>query len=232
MALPKLDVPTYELTLPSNGKKIRYRPFLVKEHKILLTMVEASQDEVVRIITELVDVCTFNELKMSNIAHFDIEYIFMMLRAKSVSEKVDVVITCVECEEKYDASFNIEDIKVEKKEGHTNKIQLNETVGVEMKYPKFKDIVNVFDSDESEDVFKLVKNSIIGVFEGDSYYEFEEHTEEEKEDFLYSLTKEQFSKIEEFFVSSPKIVQQLETDCPKCSHHNTSRIEGLQNFFV
>lgn len=195
-------------------------------------MVEASQDEVVRIITELVDVCTFNELKMSNIAHFDIEYIFMMLRAKSVSEKVDVVITCVECEEKYDASFNIEDIKVEKKEGHTNKIQLNETVGVEMKYPKFKDIVNVFDSDESEDVFKLVKNSIIGVFEGDSYYEFEEHTEEEKEDFLYSLTKEQFSKIEEFFVSSPKVVQQLETDCPKCSHHNTSRIEGLQNFFV
>lgn len=232
MALPKLEVPTYELTLPSNGKKIRYRPFLVKEHKILLTMVEASQDEVVRIITELVDVCTFNELKMSNIAHFDIEYIFMMLRAKSVSEKVDVVITCVECEEKYDASFNIEDIKVEKKEGHTNKIQLNETVGVEMKYPKFKDIVNVFDSDESEDVFKLVKNSIIGVFEGDSYYEFEEHTEEEKEDFLYSLTKEQFSKIEEFFVSSPKVVQQLETDCPKCSHHNTSRIEGLQNFFV
>jgi hypothetical protein len=232
MALPKLEVPTYELTLPSNGKKIRYRPFLVKEHKILLTMVEASQDEVVRIITELVDVCTFNELKMSNIAHFDIEYIFMMLRAKSVSEKVDVVITCVECEEKYDASFNIEDIKVEKKEGHTNKIQLNQTVGVEMKYPKFKDIVNVFDSDESEDVFKLVKNSIIGVFEGDSYYEFEEHTEEEKEDFLYSLTKEQFSKIEEFFVSSPKVVQQLETDCPKCSHHNTSRIEGLQNFFV
>jgi hypothetical protein len=87
-------------------------------------MAEASQDEVVRIITELVDVCTFNELKMSNIAHFDIEYIFMMLRAKSVSEKVDVVITCVECEEKYDASFNIEDIKVEMKEGHTNKIQL------------------------------------------------------------------------------------------------------------
>ena len=232
MALPKLEVPTYELTLPSNGKKIRYRPFLVKEHKILLTMAEASQDEVVRIITELVDVCTFNELKMSNIAHFDIEYIFMMLRAKSVSEKVDVVITCVNCEETYDSSFNIEDIKIEKKEGHSNKVLLDDSIGVEMKYPKFQDVVSVFDSEDADNVFKLVKNSIVGVFEGDNYYEFESHTEEEKDDFLYSLTKEQFSKIEEFFVSAPKVVQELETDCPKCNHHNTSRIEGLQNFFV
>lgn len=232
MALPKLEAPTFELNLPSNGKTIKFRPFLVKEHKILLTMAEASQDEVVRIITELVDVCTFNLLNIKNLAHFDIEYIFMMLRAKSVSEKVEVVITCTNCEEKYDSSFNIENLTVEKKAGHTNKIFLNSTIGVEMRYPKFEDIVNVFDSNLSEDVFKLVKNSIIGVFDGDDYYEFDEQTEEEKEEFISGLTKEQFSKIEEFFVTSPQVVQVVETDCPSCNHHNTSRIEGLQNFFV
>ena len=107
MALPKLDTPTYELILPSTGTKVKFRPFLVKEHKILLTMSEADNSEVARIIRELVDVCTFNSLKISELPHFDIEYIFMHLRAKSISETVEVVVNC-ECGEKIDTSFNIE----------------------------------------------------------------------------------------------------------------------------
>ncbi len=107
MALPRLDTPTYELTLPSTGSKVKFRPFLVKEHKILLTMSEADNSEVARIIRELVDVCTFNKLKIKELPHFDIEYIFMFLRAKSISETVDVVVNC-ECGEKIDASFNID----------------------------------------------------------------------------------------------------------------------------
>ena len=232
MALPTLEVPTYELTLPSTGKKITYRPFLVKEHKILLTLSEASDDETSRIVTDLVDVCTFNKINAKELPHFDIEYIFMFLRARSISEVVDVVITCVNCEKQYDNSFNIENISIEKAEEHTNKIILNETVGIEMKYPKFEQVVKVFDNNDADDIFKLVTKSIKGIFEGDNYWDAKEQTEEDIETFLNSLTKEQFEKIETFFQSAPKIVQVIESDCPHCSHHNTSRIQGLQNFFV
>lgn len=232
MPLPILEVPTYELTLPSNGKKVRYRPFLVKEHKVLLTMAEASEDEVIRIVNEIVDVCTFNNLNVRDLPHFDVEYIFMQLRAKSISEKVDVVITCANCKENYDSSFNIDELKVEKSSTNNNKIMLTNSVGVEMRYPKFDSVVRVYDSDNPEEVFKLVKKSIAGIFQDDQYWAAEEQNDEDLEMFLNSLTKEQFDKIEEFFVSSPKIVQIVETDCPSCNHHNTSRIEGLQNFFV
>lgn len=232
MALPILEVPTYELTLPSTGKKITYRPFLVKEHKILLTLSEASDDEVARIVTDLVNVCTFNKLNAKELPHFDIEYIFMFLRARSISEIVDVIVTCASCDQQYDGSFNIDNIKVEKADEHTNKIMLTDNVGIEMKYPKFEEVAKVFDSGDTADVFKLVKKSIQGIFEGDTYWDAKEQTDEDLETFLNSLTKEQFEMIEKFFTTSPKIVQVLESDCPHCSHHNTSRIQGLQNFFV
>jgi hypothetical protein len=232
MALPKLETPTYELVQPSTGKKIKFRPFLVKEHKILLTMSEAEDEEVIRIVKELVDVCTFKQLNVNNLPHFDIEYIFMMLRAKSIGESVDVVITCNNCSEKYDSSFNIEDLKVENIGKKSNKILLTNNVGVDLSYPKFDEIVKLHNSADVNIIFDLVKKSITGVFNGDQYFEAKEQDPKDIEEFLFSLTKEQFEKIEEFFVTSPKVVQVVETDCPKCSHHNTSRIEGLQNFFV
>lgn len=232
MALPVLDVPTYELNLPSTGKPIKFRPFLVKEHKILLTLSEAEESEVSRIITDLVDVCTFNKLNAKDLPHFDIEYIFMNLRAKSISETVDVVITCLSCENQYESSFNIDNLQVEIPQGHTNKIMLTPTVGVEMRYPKFENVVKVYNSDKVDDVFALVKKSIAGIFDEESYWSASEQTDEEIETFLLQLTKEQFDLIEKFFTTSPKVVQTIESDCPRCSNHNVSRIEGLQNFFV
>jgi uncharacterized protein YfkK (UPF0435 family) len=232
MALPKLETPTYELIQPSTGKKIRYRPFLVKEHKVLLTMSETSDDEVIRIVKELVNVCTFNQLKIDDVPHFDIEYIFMMLRAKSIGEKVDVVVTCVNCNEKYDSSFNIEDITIEKKEKITDKIMITDTIGMQLKYPTFANVVKIFETEDLKVVFNLVKSCIKGIFDSDNFYDIREQTDEEINEFLESLTKEQFAKIEQFFVDSPKIVQKLESDCPHCKHRNFSRLQGLQNFFV
>ena len=232
MPLPILEVPTYELILPSTGKKVKFRPFLVKEHKVLLTMAEASQDEVARIVNDVIDVCTFNTLSVKELPHFDIEYIFMQLRAKSISEKVEVVITCANCKESYDSSFNIDNLLVEKNADHTNKIMITDSIGIVLKYPKFDSVVGVFESNKTEEVFDMVKNSIIGVFQNDEYWDVKEQTEEDLETFINSLTKEQFEKIEQFFITSPKVVQIIESDCPHCEHHNTSRLEGLQNFFV
>jgi hypothetical protein len=231
MALPKLNTPTYELILPSTGQKVKYRPFLVKEHKVLLTMAEAEDSEVGRIVRELVDVCTYSNLNVNNLPHFDIEYIFMQLRAKSISEVVEVIVNC-ECGEKIDTSFNIEDLKVERPEGHSNKIMLTDDIGVELKYPGIDDVFAVFSDEGSEDIFKLVISSIKGIYNSEDYWDTKDQSEKELEEFIYSLTKEQFSKLEVFFTSSPKIVQTIECDCPECGKHNVSRLEGLQNFFV
>jgi hypothetical protein len=231
MALPKLNTPTYELKLPSSGEKIRFRPFLVKEHKVLLTMSEAEDNEVSRIIRELVDVCTFKELKIKDLPHFDIEYIFMNLRAKSIGEIVDVVVNC-ECGTKIETNFNIEDLKVEVADGHSNKIMINNEVGIEMKYPNIDEVVGVFASEDNQKILDLIINCVKAIYDQSEYWDAKDQTRAELEEFIYSLTKEQFDKIEKFFTTAPKIVQVIETDCPDCKKHNTSRLEGLQNFFV
>ena len=231
MALPKLETPTYELILPSTGDKLKFRPFLVKEHKILLTMSEADDNEVARIIRELVDVCTFKALKIKDLPHFDIEYIFMHLRAKSISETVEVVVNC-ECGEKIDTSFNIDELKVVKPEGHSNKIMINNEIGIELKYPNIDDVVDIFATKDNQKVIDLIIRSIKAIYNQEEYWEASDQSKEELDEFVYSLTKEQFDKLELFFVTSPKIVQTIECDCPKCGKHNISKLEGLQNFFV
>jgi hypothetical protein len=231
MALPKLETPTYELTLPSTGAKLRFRPFLVKEHKVLLTMSEADNNEVARIIRELVDVCTFKTIKVNELPHFDIEYIFMHLRAKSISETVEVVINC-ECGEKIDATFSIEDLKVVKPEGHSNKIMITDDIGIELNYPNIDDVVDIFATNNNQKVMDLILKSVKAIYNQTEYWPAADQTKDELEEFIFSLTKVQFDKLEQFFVTSPKIVQTIECDCPKCSKHNVSKLEGLQNFFV
>lgn len=231
MALPKLDTPTFELTLPSNNKKIKFRPFLVKEHKILLTMSEAENEEVSRIIRELVDVCTFNKLKVDDLPHFDIEYVFMNLRAKSIGEMVDVNINC-ECGNKIETQFNIEEVKVEKQIEHSNKIMLTDSVGVEMRYPTIDEVIEVFATNDNKKVVDLIIKSIKTIFTADDVWDAKDQTREELEEFIFSLTKIQFEQLEKFFVTAPKVVQVIEADCNKCGKHNSVRLEGLQNFFV
>lgn len=232
MSLPKLETPTYELKLPSTGESVLYRPFLVREHKILLT-VQDTEDarELSRIIKELVDVCTFKKLNIENLAHFDVEYVFMKIRSKSIGEKVDVVVTCG-CGNKYDASFNIEDLKVEKPENHKNKIMVTESVGIELGYPDIEVALKIFSAKNNAEVVDLVIENVKGIFDKDNYWEAKDQSKEELTEFVNSLTKEQFDEIENFFVTAPKIVQIIESDCNKCGTHNTSRLEGLQNFFV
>jgi len=231
MSLPILSTPTYELNLPSTGQKVTYRPFLVKEHKVLLSMTGADDNEAGRIIRELVDACTFNKLNISKLPHFDVEYIFLNLRAKSIGENVEVVVNC-DCGNKIETSFNIEDLKVEKAPDHSNKIMVTDTIGVEMSYPQFDDVINIFSADKPEEIFDLVINCITAIYDEVNYYSTEDYTRDEIEEFLNSLTKQQFEKIESFFVNAPKVVQEIKTDCDKCGRHNVSRLEGLANFFV
>ncbi len=231
MALPILETPSYELILPSTNKKVKYRPFLVKEYKILLTTVEADVSEITRIVTELVDNCTFNKLDISKLAHFDVEYLFLNIRAKSISETADIVINC-DCGTKIDYTLDITNLKVVKDDKSTNKVMLTEDVGVVLRYPKFEEMLDIRDNANSTRVVELITDCVDAVFTKDDYFDKTSYTNEELSSFISSFTKQQFDKLEEFFRNIPKIVQHIEVDCPSCKKHNEVDLEGLQNFFV
>jgi hypothetical protein len=231
MALPILETPTYELTLPSTNKKVKYRPFLVKEYKILLTTVEADVAEITRIVTELVDNCTFNKLDVAKLAHFDVEYLFLNIRAKSISETADIVINC-ECGTKIDYTLDITNLKVQKDEHTTNKVMLTDDIGVVLRYPQFDEMLGIRDNANSARIVELITDCVDAVFTKDDYFDKTSYTNEELNTFVSSITKKQFDKLEEFFRNIPKIVQHIETDCPSCNKKNIVDLEGLQNFFV
>jgi hypothetical protein len=231
MALPKLNTPVFELSLPSTNQKIKYRPFLVKEHKTLLAMQNADDNEVARLVRELVDVCTYNTLDIVKLPHFDVEYIFMNLRSKSIGEKVEVIVNCP-CGNKIDASFNIDELKVVKNSEHTNKIMLTDDLGVEMSYPNFDTALGIFNSNDTSKAVDMVVDCVKGIFSKDEYWDAKEQTKDELEEFVFSLTKQQFEKLEQFFVTAPKVVQEVKAYCDQCGLHNETKIEGLSNFFV
>jgi hypothetical protein len=231
MALPILETPSYELILPSTNKKVKYRPFLVKEYKILLTTVEADVNEINRIVTELVDNCTFNKLDIPKLAHFDIEYLFLNIRAKSISETADIVINC-ECGTKIDYTLDITNLKVVKDEKTTNKVMLTEDIGVVLRYPRFDEMLDIRDNANSTRIVELITDCVDAVFTKDDYFDKTSYSNEELNIFVSSFTKKQFDKLEEFFRNIPKIVQHIEVDCPSCNKHNEVNLEGLQNFFV
>ena len=231
MALPILETPTYELTLPSTNKKVKYRPFLVKEYKILLTNIEADVVEISRVVTELVDNCTFNKLNVDKLPNFDLEYLFLNIRAKSISETADVIITC-ECGNKIDHTIDITNLKVVKKENIDSKIMLTPEVGVILRYPRFEEMLEIYDNLDSANILELVANCIDTVFTKDEYYKSSDYSKEDLDKFVNSFTKKQFDLLEEFFRNIPKIVHHIEADCSECGKTNEVDLEGLQNFFV
>lgn len=233
MALPKLETPTYELTLPSSGKRVKYRPFLVKEYKILLTALEADTPEVVRVVNEIVDVCTFNKLNMDELAHFDVEYLFLQIRAKSISEIANLVIDC-DCGEKIPYDLDITKIGVQKNSGGkiNNSILLADKIGIELRYPKFEEMMDIYENVQGDKVVDMISKCIIAVYTDKERIEAKDTPVEEMKEFLESLTKQQFDKIEQFFVDMPKLLQEVDKQCPKCGTINNLRLEGIQNFFV
>jgi T4 bacteriophage base plate protein len=229
MTLPILETPTYELILPSTNKKVKYRPFLVKEYKILLTSVGNDSKEVSRIVIELVDSCTFKSLDMNKLAHFDIEYLFLNIRAKSISETTDLIINC-DCGEKIEYSMDLTKIEVKKENTLVNKIMLTDDIGVTMRYPKFDEIIEIHNNVSSDKVIELVCNCIDAVYTKDDYHD--SFTKEDLEVFVNSFTKKQFDKLEDFFKNIPKIVHDISVKCSACGTVNNTKLEGLENFFV
>ena len=230
MALPKLETPSYELILPSTGEKIKYRPFLVKEYKILLTGLESDNEEIHRIISELVDVCTYNKLKILELSNFDIEYIFLNMRAKSIGEIANLTLQCNSCENKINFELDITNAIVKKDASHSKKINITDKIILEMRYPRFDEMMEIYQNFKSESIVDMLCSCISAVYTEEEVYD--EYTKEELVEFVNSFSKDQFSKLEQFFLTMPKVVQHIEQKCDACGAENELNLEGLQNFFV
>ena len=233
MALPKLETPTYELELPSTGEKIKFRPFLVKEQKILMMAQESKNDsQVVSAITDLVTACTWGKVDAKNSPMFDIEYIFLKLRAKSVGETASVKILCQDDGKTYaDVKISLEDISVQMTVEHTNEIQINDKTKLVLTYPKLGDMKNIPDgTDDYGRMFLLLNKCIQEIHFGDKIYNAVDTTEKEREEFIESMDMEQLKSVTKFFETMPKLRHPVKFNNPKTKVSNEVVLEGLQSF--
>jgi hypothetical protein len=235
MPLPKLTAPTYELELPSTGDTIKYRPFLVKEEKILLLAMESEDEkQMTNAVRTILKNCIQSKIKVDDLATFDIEYLFLNIRAKSVGEEIEINVTCPDDEETtVPVKINVEDVKVEKSKNHNRIIQLNDTVSVTMKYPSMETFVktNLSSSNTSEDVFEIASSCIDQVIDGEEVYEVKSFTKKEINDFMESMDTSQFLKVQEFFETMPKLSHKIKVTNPNTNVTSEVTIEGLANFF-
>lgn len=236
MALPKLnDVPKYELTIPSTGKEVTFRPFLVKEQKVLLIAME-SQDEkqILNAIIDTIDACVYDKINIYNLANFDLEYMFLKIRSVSAGETSKVNLRCVDCEELTEVTIPLDKIKIDINPKE-KEIALNDQYTLEMKYPGFNaSLLDIDDEDEgtlTKAIFKLIFMCLENLKTEEEIISFKDQPEEEIEQFLESLTSAQFDKIMNFINNLPRLKHEVSFDCSNCNTSNTLTLQGIQDFF-
>ena len=231
MPLPEIATPIYTLTLPSTKKKIKYRPFLVKEQKLLiLAMENEDQEQILDAITNTIQTCLLTKIDVKDMALFDIEYLFMQIRARSISEEVEMKVTCQDDgETTVDIKFMVDDIKVNFPKGHTNVIKLTDDLTVEMKYPDIDYFTKINFMEETPDEYELVAKCIKRVYVGEDDYTSD--SLEESKAWVEGLTNQQFEKIQQFFETMPTLRHVLKVKNPKTKVVNEVVLEGLSDFF-
>jgi hypothetical protein len=241
--LPKIDVPIYDVQLPLTKKKIRYRPFLVKEEKLLMMAMEANDIKgVTTTIKQIVNNCILDEVDVEKLPVTDIEFLFLQLRARSVSEIVELSYKCNNtlkddegnektCNHIVKFDFNIFDIKPAFDEKHTNKIELSPELGVVMRYPTFESIELIEDGNDVSKVFSILTTCVDYIYDKDNIYYAKDVTAEELNEFIDGMTRDQFEKVKDFFDTMPKLKKNIDFKCGKCGYSENIEIEGIQNFF-
>lgn len=232
MSLPSLNTPTYNLTIPSTKQRIKYRPFVVKEEKVLLMALESENDqEIADALKSIINACvTTKDFEFDKLATFDIEYIFLNIRGKSVGEIIDLLLTCPDDNEtEVKVSINIDDIKVKFDKGHSNKVQISDDLWVEMKYPGLESFTNP--QDNIDDTFKFVASSIDKIYNEEDVWDSSTTTVDELVGFLENMSSKQFSDIQKFFESMPSLKHEVKFTNPNTKVESKYVIEGLSNFF-
>ena len=237
MPLPKIVTPSSELTLPSNGKKIKYRPFLVKEEKILILAIESnSMKDITRAIKDILKNCIITKgIKVDELPTFDIEYLFLNIRARSIGESIDLVITCPDDEKtKVNSTIYIDEIEVKKNDEHDINIKIDDTYTMKMKYPSLDQFIDenfVFEG-QSDNSFEIIASCIDMVYSEEEAWEAKDCSKKELLEFVEQLNSMQFKQIEKFFDTMPQLSHEIEVENPNTKVKSTVLLEGLASFFA
>ena len=238
MPLPKISTPSYELVLPSSNRKIKFRPFLVKEEKILILAMESQDNkQIANSIKDVLGSCILTKgIKVEKLSTFDIEYLFLNIRGKSVGEEIEVMVTCEDDgETKVPTTINLDEIKVNINKDHSTDIKLDDKLTLRMKYPSMDEFIksnfSVADKLNVDDTFNLISSCIDQIYSEEESWASADCTKKELNEFIESLNSKQFKEVERFFDTMPKLSHTVKVKNPNTGVENTLVLEGLQSFF-
>jgi len=236
MALPQVVLPTYELEIPSNGKTIKYRPFVVKEEKVLLLALDTNDEKQIEsAVKQLLKNCIQSRIKIDDLAIFDLEYIFLQIRAVSVGEIVEMKVTCKDDQKtQVNYAMDLSKVEVTKPDGHDSKIMLSDTMGVMMKYPAWHEFITgsiMGQTPTTDGIVEIIASCVDQIFDGDDVYDSSTTSKKEFVEFVESLTNSQFEKIQKFFESTPRLEHKFSVINPNTGESSEFVISGLANFF-
>src|SRR6056300_124825 len=236
MTLPTLETQTYELTLPSADVKVKYRPFLVKEEKILLQAMESeNKKEIIQALKDIVSACTYGKINAEELPTFDLEYIFLQIRAKSVGEVAKLKVLCPDDKETYaDVDIDLSKIDVQVDDKHTNNILIDDEkkLGIIMKYPTLNSMNENIDKKlDSKVIFDVLRKSIYEVYQGEKTFKASDYSEDELQKFIDSLDSKTFKKVQSFYETMPKLIHELEVTNPNTNVKSKVVLQGLADFF-
>ena len=232
MALPRIDTPTYQTNLPSTGQEIQFRPFLVKEQKIIMMAQESGNEvEMTNALSQLVSTCTFNKIDVINAPTFDIEYLFLKIRSKSAGESVDIRITCPDDEQtQVPVKINLDEIKIQMSDSHNPIIDITDKIKLVFRYPTLLDLTRVENAQSSDGTFKLMNRCIHEIHFGDDVYNRIDISDKDLEDFLESMDTKQLETLMQFFETMPKVRHTVEVTNPKTKVKSEIVLEGMESF--
>jgi len=236
MALPKLNTPTYELEVPSTDEKVKYRPFLVKEEKILLMAMESGENkDIVQAVKDIVSECTFGKLNLGTMPMFDVEYIFLNIRAKSIGEISKLKLLCPDDKKTYaNVEINLEKVQVQVGDNHTNKIELTDEMGMIMTYPTINSFTDTgIQQINANNMIDIVSSCILQIYEkkGEKVYDSKDQTKKELTEFVESMNTSQFKQVQAFFDTMPKLKHEVKIKNPKTKKESKITLTGLNDFF-
>ena len=235
MALPILETATYELTLPSTDVKVKYRPFLVKEEKVLLQALESGESkQIVSAIKDIVHTCTYGSVAVDNLPTFDLEYIFLQIRSKSVGEVAKIKVLCPDDKKTHVVTeVDLSKVEVQVDDTHDNKIIVNDKISMLMKYPTINSVDPAVDTNtmKTEKLFDIIANTIHEIYEGDKTHSVKDYSKEELMKFIESLDSKVFQKLQAFYTTMPKLSHEIEITNPNTKVKSKVRLSGLSDFF-
>lgn len=234
MALPKINNVTYDLTLPSSGKNIEYRPFLVKEEKILLTALEADDEkQMVKAIKQIMSSCVLSDkFVVDDLPMVDIEYLFLKIRGKAVGDKITVELKC-ECKDKtIPVEIDLSKVEVSKNENHSDIIKLTDDIMVRLSPPKMEYLMGAQNKNQVDVVLNVVRDSLIEIIQGEDVFATKDHPKKDVEEFIDTLSSGQFAKIQKYYESLPALKHDVTVNCKDCGISKTETLKGLASFFA